>query len=109
MRLQPCGQAIGPGADGARAEADHHVARAGLFANEALEVNGADAERWGAEQLVFDRRVGGGEVMRCVVNFAAAACDVPAGMVLLTSDALTDEGQLPTDTAVWVLLDGSAQ
>lgn len=80
-----------------------------LTANEALVVEGAAAEPWGAEQLVFDRRVRDGQVMRCVVNFADAPCHVPAGTVLLTSDVLTADGQLPVDTAVWVLLDGSAQ
>lgn len=39
--------------------------------------------------------------MVCVVNFSAAAVDLPDGDVLLTSSPLAD-GRLPSDTAAWL-------
>ena len=48
--------------------------------------------------LAFQR----GNNFVCIVNMGTAPIDVPAGKVLLTSAALTN-GQLPTDTAAWVI------
>jgi alpha-glucosidase len=40
----------------------------------------------------------------CVVNLSAAPVPLPVpGRVLLASGPLSDDGLLPTDTAVWVI------
>ncbi|HEY9413084.1 MAG TPA: glycoside hydrolase family 13 protein [Jiangellaceae bacterium] len=53
----------------------------------------------GAEVLAFQRGPG----LSVVVNFGADAVALPAGTsVLLASGPLTDDGQVPTDTAVWL-------
>jgi alpha-glucosidase len=51
----------------------------------------------GPEVLAFER----GDGTRCVVNFGAAPCELPAGQVLVSSEPLVD-GRLGTDTAVWL-------
>ncbi|MZG12926.1 DUF3459 domain-containing protein, partial [Streptomyces sp. SID5914] len=39
---------------------------------------------------------------RCVTNLSAAAVDLPAGEVLLSSAPLEDGGRLGPDTTVWL-------
>ncbi|MDQ1494760.1 MAG: alpha-glucosidase [Actinomycetota bacterium] len=53
----------------------------------------------GPDLLAFRRSNG----FVCVVNFGAAPAALPPGDVLLTSNDLDSNGQLPTDTAAWVL------
>jgi alpha-glucosidase len=49
--------------------------------------------------LCFDRDPG----FRCVVNFAAAPCELPEhDEVLLTSMPLEDGAKLPSDAAAWL-------
>ncbi|MCQ3814051.1 MAG: glycoside hydrolase family 13 protein [Acidimicrobiia bacterium] len=57
----------------------------------------------GKNVLAFQR----GNSFVCIVNMGIAPIDVPVGKVLLTSAALIN-GQLPTDTAAWVISTDSA-
>lgn len=53
----------------------------------------------GADVLAFQR----GQGLSVLVNFGADVVALPAGAsVLLASGPLTDDGRLPTDTAVWL-------
>ena len=52
------------------------------------------------EVVAFKRDGGWG----CVTNFGPAAVRLPAGIVLLTSSALDEDGYLPADTTAWIQL-----
>ncbi|MEI2732833.1 MAG: glycoside hydrolase family 13 protein [Dermatophilaceae bacterium] len=51
---------------------------------------------------VLEMRIEGADAVRVVVNFGPDPVALPAdAQVLVASDALTDDGQVPTDVAVW--------
>ena len=77
--------------------------RQALHLRRATKELGDGPLRWRAETggdvLTFDRGPG----FTCVVNMGSAPEPLPPGAtVLLTSSALTDDGALPGDTAVWL-------
>ena len=77
--------------------------RQALHLRRATKELGDGPLRWRAETdgdvLAFDRGPG----FTCVVNMGSAPERLPPGAtVLLTSGALTDDGALPGDTAVWL-------
>lgn len=75
--------------------------RAALHLRRALPALGAGTLRWfdaPDDTLVFERDPS----FVCAVNLGAHAVGMPAGEALLASGPLTVDGELPTDTAVWV-------
>ncbi|MEO6790328.1 MAG: glycoside hydrolase family 13 protein [Ornithinibacter sp.] len=58
-----------------------------------------------AEVIAFRTRAGdGGRALLVVTNLGENSVVLPQGRVLVTSDPLTADGQLPSDTTAWVAL-----
>jgi alpha-glucosidase len=66
-----------------------------------VAINGTELEWYGAPPGCFAfRRKGGGLI--CALNTSGASVPLPPGDVLVSS-APMDGGQLPPDTAVWLV------
>ena len=57
----------------------------------------------GDDVVAYTRAAVGGHTFTSITNFGDAPVALPDGSVVLASGPLTPEGQLPTDTSVWVI------
>ncbi len=80
--------------------------RAALKLRHQLDELGDGTLRWldgPADTLVFTRPAGAGEHrFECWTNFGVASVTLPQGRVLLASGDLDADGNLPSDTTVWM-------